>query len=47
VEQYGCFGCVGCGRCMTWCPTGIDLTEMAKRIQQDFETGRARWWAYS
>jgi sulfhydrogenase subunit beta (sulfur reductase) len=35
VEQYGCFGCVGCGRCMTWCPTGIDITEMAKEIQHD------------
>jgi sulfhydrogenase subunit beta (sulfur reductase) len=35
VEQYGCFGCVGCGRCITWCPTGIDLTEIAKEIQRD------------
>ena len=42
LEQYGCFGCVGCGRCMTWCPTGIDLTEMAKQIQRDYEVGRAR-----
>jgi ferredoxin len=25
-EQYGRSGCVGCGRCITWCPTGIDLT---------------------
>jgi sulfhydrogenase subunit beta (sulfur reductase) len=31
-EQFGSFGCVGCGRCMTWCPTHIDLTEMAKEI---------------
>lgn len=35
VEQYGCFGCVGCGRCMTWCPTGIDLAEMAGEIRRD------------
>jgi sulfhydrogenase subunit beta (sulfur reductase) len=42
VEQYGCFGCVGCGRCMTWCPTEIDLTEMAKEIQEDFKHGKAR-----
>ncbi len=42
LEQYGCFGCVGCGRCMTWCPTGIDLSEMAKRVQEDFARGRAR-----
>jgi sulfhydrogenase subunit beta (sulfur reductase) len=25
--QFGTSGCVGCGRCITWCPTGIDLTE--------------------
>lgn len=25
-EQFGCSGCVGCGRCIAWCPTGIDLT---------------------
>ena len=35
VEQYGCLGCIGCGRCMTWCPTGIDITEMAKEIRRD------------
>jgi ferredoxin len=27
VDQFGSFGCVGCGRCITWCPVGIDLTE--------------------
>jgi sulfhydrogenase subunit beta (sulfur reductase) len=42
VEQYGCFGCVGCGRCMTWCPTNIDLTEIAKEIQQDVKIGKAK-----
>jgi len=26
-EQFGTSGCVGCGRCVTWCPVGIDLTE--------------------
>jgi len=25
-EQFGRSGCVGCGRCLTWCPAGIDLT---------------------
>ena len=25
--QFGTIGCVGCGRCITWCPVGIDLTE--------------------
>ncbi len=26
-DQFGASGCVGCGRCITWCPVGIDLTE--------------------
>ena len=26
VEQFDSLGCVGCGRCITWCPVGIDLT---------------------
>ncbi len=25
VDQFGTFGCVGCGRCITWCPAGIDI----------------------
>lgn len=28
-EQFGTAGCVGCGRCLTWCPVGIDLTAEA------------------
>lgn len=31
-EQYGRSGCVGCGRCITWCPVGIDITEEATAI---------------
>lgn len=27
IDQFGSTGCVGCGRCITWCPVGIDLTE--------------------
>ena len=27
IDQYGTSGCVGCGRCITWCPVGIDVTE--------------------
>lgn len=31
-EQYGRSGCVGCGRCITWCPVGIDVTESIAKI---------------
>jgi ferredoxin len=31
-EQFQRSGCVGCGRCITWCPVGIDITEEARRI---------------
>lgn len=30
--QFGTSGCVGCGRCITWCPVGIDITEEAARF---------------
>ncbi|MDI9550003.1 MAG: 4Fe-4S dicluster domain-containing protein, partial [Chloroflexota bacterium] len=33
VDQFGTFGCVGCGRCITWCPVGIDITEEVKAIR--------------
>ncbi len=26
MDQFGVSGCVGCGRCITWCPVGIDIT---------------------
>ncbi|HEY0991480.1 MAG TPA: 4Fe-4S dicluster domain-containing protein [Kofleriaceae bacterium] len=31
-DQFGTSGCVGCGRCITWCPVGIDVTEEATAI---------------
>lgn len=31
-DQYGRSGCVGCGRCITWCPVGIDITAEAAAI---------------
>lgn len=33
VDQFGETGCVGCGRCITWCPAGIDLTEEARAFR--------------
>lgn len=30
IDQFGSSGCVGCGRCITWCPVGIDLTAEVK-----------------
>lgn len=32
IDQFGSSGCVGCGRCITWCPVGIDLTAEAAAI---------------
>ena len=34
VDQFGTSGCVGCGRCITWCPVGIDLTAEVAAIRQ-------------
>jgi len=31
-DQFGTSGCVGCGRCITWCPVGIDITEEVAAI---------------
>ncbi len=33
VDQFGMLGCTGCGRCITWCPVGIDLTEEIAAIR--------------
>lgn len=34
-DQFGTSGCVGCGRCIAWCPVGIDITEEVRAIQHD------------
>lgn len=34
IDQFGSSGCVGCGRCITWCPVGIDLTEEAAALRK-------------
>ncbi len=33
-DQFGTSGCVGCGRCLTWCPAAIDLTEEVARLSE-------------
>jgi ferredoxin len=33
IDQFGSSGCVGCGRCITWCPVGIDITVEAAAIR--------------
>ncbi|QDU04225.1 Anaerobic sulfite reductase subunit A [Gimesia chilikensis] len=34
IDQFGTSGCVGCGRCITWCPVGIDLTAEVAAIRE-------------
>jgi formate hydrogenlyase subunit 6/NADH:ubiquinone oxidoreductase subunit I len=34
IDQFGMSGCVGCGRCITWCPVAIDITEEVRAIRQ-------------
>jgi len=34
IDQFGTSGCVGCGRCITWCPVAIDLTEEVRAIRE-------------
>ncbi|MFM7108854.1 MAG: 4Fe-4S dicluster domain-containing protein [Planctomycetaceae bacterium] len=33
IDQFGTSGCTGCGRCITWCPVGIDVTEEIAAIR--------------
>ena len=33
IDQFGTSGCVGCGRCITWCPVGIDITQEVAAIR--------------
>jgi sulfhydrogenase subunit beta (sulfur reductase) len=35
IDQFGTSGCVGCGRCISWCPAGIDITEEVTAIAAD------------
>ncbi len=40
VDQFGTIGCVGCGRCITWCPVGIDITEEFRVIRETYLMNR-------
>jgi len=40
--QFGTSGCTGCGRCITWCPVGIDMTAEAAAIAGDVRESRLR-----
>jgi ferredoxin len=39
IDQFGSSGCTGCGRCIAWCPVGIDLTEEVAAIRGSAEVG--------
>ncbi len=42
-DQFDVFGCIGCGRCITWCPVGIDITEeVSAHWRAEGEDDRAR-----
>jgi len=34
-DQFGESGCVGCGRCIAWCPVGIDLTAEIESLARE------------
>ena len=38
IDQFGRSGCVGCGRCITWCPVGIDITAEARILRENDTT---------
>ncbi|BAL99962.1 MULTISPECIES: sulfite reductase subunit A [Caldilinea] len=40
-DQFGAIGCVGCGRCITWCPVGIDITAEVAALRTE-ESGQLR-----
>jgi sulfhydrogenase subunit beta (sulfur reductase) len=39
IDQFGSSGCVGCGRCITWCPVGIDITEEVRALREGASHG--------
>lgn len=41
IDQFGTSGCVGCGRCITWCPAGIDITEEVRALRDGGNNGNS------
>lgn len=41
IDQFGTPGCVGCGRCITWCPVGIDITEEVRALREGGSNGNS------
>jgi sulfhydrogenase subunit beta (sulfur reductase) len=42
IDQFGSSGCVGCGRCITWCPAAIDVTEELAALRVPTTTDATR-----
>jgi ferredoxin len=45
-EEFGAYGCVGCGRCITWCPVGIDITETVNGVLKERQAAERRMEAH-
>jgi ferredoxin len=42
IDQFGVSGCVGCGRCIVWCPAAIDITEEVRAIRESERAAAAK-----
>ncbi len=42
LDQIGLIGCTGCGRCVSYCPVGLDIRAMLRQAQSlPFEVSHA------